>query len=348
MKMLLLTLFAALAVGGPAGAAPPAVDVFFTRGEQLAPVQRDRTGAPLTSALNALLAGPTPAEVRAGVRTNVPTGTRLRGVAVRDRIAYVDLTRQFESGGGTASMTARLSQLVYTVTQFPTAQAVRLKLDGKLVVALGGEGLMVDHPLRRGDFAAPAFRREVPPETRGAKESGLVRTIQSRLRTLGYLSEPPDGLDGPMTRNAILAFEGWRGLPRTGRPTTALAELLTQARRPVASPGPAHRIDVRLERQVALLVEGGFVTRTIHVSTGAAGTPTPRGTFHVFRKELRSWSVPFQQWLPYASYFTGGIAFHEYADVPPYAASHGCVRVPPHEASSVYAFARPGTVVRVF
>ncbi len=49
--------------------------------------------------------------------------------------------------------------------------------------------------------------------------------------------------------------------------------------------------------------------------------------------------VPFQTWLPYASYFFQGIAFHEYPDVPVYPASHGCVRVPAPEAKGVYGFA---------
>jgi lipoprotein-anchoring transpeptidase ErfK/SrfK len=68
----------------------------------------------------------------------------------------------------------------------------------------------------------------------------------------------------------------------------------------------------------------------------------------VFRKELSSYSIPFSVYLPYASYFTGGIALHEYADVPSYPASHGCVRVPSPEAKMVYRFASLGTPVVVY
>ena len=60
-----------------------------------------------------------------------------------------------------------------------------------------------------------------------------------------------------------------------------------------------------------------------------------------------NYSVPFSTYLPYASYFNNGIAFHEYPDVPPYPASHGCVRVPTPEARRVYNFARMNTVVVV-
>jgi lipoprotein-anchoring transpeptidase ErfK/SrfK len=66
-----------------------------------------------------------------------------------------------------------------------------------------------------------------------------------------------------------------------------------------------------------------------------------------FRKEVKSRSYPFQVWLPWASYFFGGVAFHEYPDVPNEAASHGCVRVPQYWSQRLYRFAPVGTPVRV-
>jgi lipoprotein-anchoring transpeptidase ErfK/SrfK len=89
------------------------------------------------------------------------------------------------------------------------------------------------------------------------------------------------------------------------------------------------------------------VLRVLHVSSGAAATPTPPGSYAVTRKEVRSWSVPFQVWLPYASYFVGGIAFHEYPEVPAFPASHGCVRVPSFDARWLFDFLSVGTPVRV-
>ena len=53
-----------------------------------------------------------------------------------------------------------------------------------------------------------------------------------------------------------------------------------------------------------------------------------------------SWSVPFQVYLPLAQYFYSGYALHEYPDVPPYPASHGCVRIPAAEAATVWRFGR--------
>ena len=106
-------------------------------------------------------------------------------------------------------------------------------------------------------------------------------------------------------------------------------------------------MEVLLDRQLALAVDGGVVVRTIHVSSGAAATATPPGSFSVFRKEERSWSVPFRVWLPWASYFVGGIAFHEYPDVPVQPASHGCVRTPRYDAKWLYEFTPNGTPVVV-
>ena len=65
------------------------------------------------------------------------------------------------------------------------------------------------------------------------------------------------------------------------------------------------------------------------------------------RVSSRAWSYPFQIWLAWASYFNGGIAFHEYPDVPTLAASHGCVRIPQYWSQLLYRFAPIGTPVRV-
>ncbi len=111
--------------------------------------------------------------------------------------------------------------------------------------------------------------------------------------------------------------------------------------------GAARHVEVLLDRQLALLVTGGAVFRVLHVSTGGKGYETPIGSYRIFRKEERSWSVPFSVWLPWASYFVGGVAFHEYPDVPVVAASHGCVRVPAGDAELLYEFAPLDTPVHV-
>ncbi|HUF01646.1 MAG TPA: L,D-transpeptidase, partial [Gaiellaceae bacterium] len=113
-----------------------------------------------------------------------------------------------------------------------------------------------------------------------------------------------------------------------------------------ATRGPGRRVEIDRNRGVLLVIEDNEIVRAIHTSTGAGGA-TPAGDFRVYRKERMSWSVPFQVWMPWASYFRGGIATHEYPDVPSYPASHGCVRLPAGEAKRVYDFVDVGTPVRV-
>jgi lipoprotein-anchoring transpeptidase ErfK/SrfK len=49
-----------------------------------------------------------------------------------------------------------------------------------------------------------------------------------------------------------------------------------------------------------------------------------------------------------SSYFIAGYAVHGYPEVPIYAASHGCLRVPIPDAASIYWWMRPGTPVDVY
>jgi N-acetylneuraminic acid mutarotase len=130
-------------------------DVWFARGEQLVSEPRMHAATPrvATAALDALLAGPTPAERAAGDTTAIPTGTRLLAVSVKNRVATVDLTSDYESGGGSLSMQVRLAQVVYTLTQFSTVKTVRFALDGTPVNVFSSEGIVLDHPVGRSDYA---------------------------------------------------------------------------------------------------------------------------------------------------------------------------------------------------
>ena len=177
-----------------------------------------------------------------------------------------------------------------------------------------------------------------------------VRAMQEDLARLTYLA--PRFVNGSFdaaTWQAVVGFQGYSRLERTGVATALTVASLMRAERPQARhvDGAAH-VEVDLDRQVMMLVHGsGVVTRLIHISSGITGN-TPAGSFTVTRKERMSWSKPFKAWLPYASYFFEGFAMHEYPDVPEYAASHGCVRVPAGDAAAVYAFTEMGMPVILY
>ena len=84
--------------------------------------------------------------------TAIPRDTRLLGITVKDGVARVDLSREFESGGGTFSMTARLAQVVYTLEQFPTVDAVEFYIEGVKVEMFSSEGLILDGPQTLDDY----------------------------------------------------------------------------------------------------------------------------------------------------------------------------------------------------
>jgi germination protein M len=86
-----------------------------------------------------------------GVSTAIPAGTQLLGISIDGGVATVDLTSEYQSGESSHSMQVRLGQVVYTLTQFPTVQSVRFRLDGAPVNVLSSEGIVLDHPVGRND-----------------------------------------------------------------------------------------------------------------------------------------------------------------------------------------------------
>ncbi len=128
--------------------------VWFHLGEHLFVTKRTQaaTVAVGKAALTALLQGPSEKESAAGVGTSIPAGTKLLGLDISSGVATVDLSHEFESGGGTLSMTMRLAQVVYTITQYPTVQSVQFRLDGHPVTVFSGEGIVLDHPVTRDDY----------------------------------------------------------------------------------------------------------------------------------------------------------------------------------------------------
>lgn len=99
-----------------------------------------------------------------GGSSAIPEGTELRGVARDGSVLEVDLSSEFESGGGSLSMQLRVGQIVYTGTQFEGIEAVGILIEGERVDAIGGEGVIVSEPLTRRDFqiVAPAIVVESP------------------------------------------------------------------------------------------------------------------------------------------------------------------------------------------
>ena len=122
--------------------------------EGLVPTLRvvPKTTGVARAAMAALLDGDEILGKYSQLSTAIPDGTSLLGIAIKNGVATVDLSREFESGGGSASAAYRLGQVVYTLTQFSTVRAVLFQVEGRTVTTFGPEGIVLDGPQRRADF----------------------------------------------------------------------------------------------------------------------------------------------------------------------------------------------------
>ncbi len=112
-----------------------------------------------------------------------------------------------------------------------------------------------------------------PPQPRLLPPEAGVKVVQQSLIDLGYLLPgDDDGRFGPATQNAILAFQKWERLGRTGLLDAATKTRLATATHPtpITQGAAGKRAEVLIDRQVALLINNNQVVRTIAVSTGQA------------------------------------------------------------------------------
>jgi hypothetical protein len=336
----------AVCLSGGASAATT-VDVYFLQGEQAVPVTRE--GSDLEDALQRLLAGPSAAEKKDGIRTQLPAGVPLRSVSVTRGVATVDLGEKFASGTRSDSLSARLAQVVLTANRFSGVKSVRVLVKGGVPLGLF-PGVDLTRPVTVESIATPQGPTPVTPPTPTEPPTTSTLELQRRLADLGYLDPSGvDGREGPATTNAVMAFQKWERLQRDGAAGPQTMAALAKAQRPTPrSNGPSGaRTEVLLDRQLTLFIANDKVVRVLNVSSGKPGYETPTGQYRIERKYTKDWSVPYEVWLPWASYFVGGVAFHESSDVPPYPASHGCVRVPPGDMKWLYDRIPVGTPVTV-
>jgi hypothetical protein len=170
----------------------------------------------------------------------------------------------------------------------------------------------------------------VPPRLAVGSRGASVSLLARRLAALHYAvpSSPASYFDYDLIQS-VYAFQKVQGLPRTGEVD---AHFWARLDRPlIPQPRyrePADHIEVDKTHQVLYLVRGGEIALISPVSTaGIAGYYTPEGRFAIYRKVVGYDPSPLGVLLN-PMYFYGGYAIHGNPSVPPYPASHGCIRVP--------------------
>jgi|GEM_PF-7056036 len=110
--------------------------------------QSDTPQNSLKSAFERLLVGSNNPDYSSAI----PQGTKLLDLRVLGQNIYIDLSKEFTTGGGSASMTGRLGQVLYTATSLDNEAQIYLSIENEVLEVLGGEGIMVDQPLTRSNF----------------------------------------------------------------------------------------------------------------------------------------------------------------------------------------------------
>ena len=98
-------------------------------------------------AIKELLKGPNLIEKSMGAYSEIPQSTKLLGIKHSSNKIVIDLSSDFQYGGGTDSVYSRMMQLIKTAISNAENKKVYLYLDGKQVNIIGGEGIMIAQPL---------------------------------------------------------------------------------------------------------------------------------------------------------------------------------------------------------
>ena len=135
------------------------VEVYFVKGKKnqgitylaYIPVKRPvKEGEDnFKTAIIELLKGVSLQEKEKGFTTEIPSSTKLLGIKSDTTSYTINLSGDFQLGGGTDSMKARVYQLVKTATSASEGKDVYLFLDGEKTEVIGGEGIIIKQPINK-------------------------------------------------------------------------------------------------------------------------------------------------------------------------------------------------------
>jgi hypothetical protein len=152
----------------------------------------------------------------------------------------------------------------------------------------------------------------------------VVGGFKSKMAAMGYVSGSGDCFTARLGRE-VLAYRKVNDMDRTKKAGAGLVKAVFAGKGAyhVKYPDAGEHAEVPLDKQVLVLVgKNGKPFAIYPVSTGKPSTPTVTGHYEFYRQEPGVNS----EGMVDSFYWHNGYAVHGYAEVPNYAASHGCVR----------------------
>ncbi len=201
-----------------------------------------------------------------------------------------------------------------------------------------------DHAAGSGTTAL----KETPTPRLGVGSKSVhVLLLEKRLRALGYYLPSADKRYDSRTGDIVVAFHKVQGRSRTRTITASDWRRLADPKIPKPrSKTPRFHVEVDQSKQVLYVVRGGKVVRILPASTGGPGVGVTYDGSYRFWLKLPGYSP--KHGLYYSSFFHEGRAIHGWPDVPPTAASHGCVRIPMWAAVWMFKQLGVGNTIKIY
>lgn len=134
----------------PGATADERAFVYLVAGERVLAVPRPAQPS-LSAVVESLLEGPRETEVQAGLRSAIPAGTTLLGIAPDGGVIRVDLSAEFTGVVGEEHLLA-LAQLVHTIAGASSSDLVAVSIEGVRIPVARGNGEITEGPVGTGDY----------------------------------------------------------------------------------------------------------------------------------------------------------------------------------------------------
>lgn len=198
---------------------------------------------------------------------------------------------------------------------------------------------------RLGDTTVRKSWRVSFPGLHAGECGNVVKGFKSAMAKMGYASGGGSCFNGRLGRE-VLAYRKVNGMTRSERAGAGLVKDAFGGRGGyhVRYPDAGEHAEVPLSKQVLVLTKGDKPFAIYPVSTGKPSTPTITGHYSFYRQEP-GYNA---EGMYYSFYWHNGYAVHGYAEVPNYAASHGCVRTFIADQPRIYEQINYGESIFVF